>query len=195
MWVNNLTERSDSMEQWKSITTDNIKGFYSISNYGRVRNDKRNRIMKTRILRDYESVGLKCHDGIQHTFTIHTLVAKHFIPNDIPGLIVNHKDGNKRNNFDDNLEWCTYSENAQHAFDNNLRHKGEKHYNHKYSDEQVHEMCQLITQGYAYNQIAEMCQLDKSKAKYILSDLRRKKTRKDISTQYDFDSLHIVINV
>ena len=36
--------------------------------------------------------------------------------------VVNHIDGNKRNNDYRNLEWATVSENTKHAFDNGLAH-------------------------------------------------------------------------
>lgn len=41
----------------------------------------------------------------------------HFIPNPQNKEQVNHKDGNRGNDFVENLEWVTQSENIQHSYD------------------------------------------------------------------------------
>jgi hypothetical protein len=48
------------------------------------------------------------------------LVANAYLPNPENKPTINHIDGNKENNCLLNLEWNTYSENNQHAIDNNL---------------------------------------------------------------------------
>ena len=57
-------------------------------------------------------------------FTLHRLILITFCPNENEkNLFVNHKDGNRRNNKLDNLEWITPSGNAQHAYDTCLNEK------------------------------------------------------------------------
>lgn len=117
-------------EVWKDI--EDYEGYYMISNFGRVKSLRRNRyvgckagIIKERILKTtlntsgYELVKLY-FKGKPKFFRVHQLVARHFIENKCCYPIINHIDGNKRNNKADNLEWCTYSKNAQHAMDNGL---------------------------------------------------------------------------
>lgn len=64
----------------------------------------------------YLRVHLRNNNGPRHK-PIHRLVAEAFIPNPDNKPEVNHKDGNKKNNYVGNLEWCTGSENMRHAFD------------------------------------------------------------------------------
>lgn len=72
-------------------------------------------------------------DGYTHScvgkkdYRFHRIVAETFIPNPENKPQVNHIDGNKQNNKVSNLEWCTNSENQQHAIKNGLKQvlKGE----------------------------------------------------------------------
>lgn len=52
---------------------------------------------------------------------VHRIVAMCYLDNPRKCNEVNHKDGNKKNNNIDNLEWCTRSENNKHAFQTGLR--------------------------------------------------------------------------
>lgn len=124
-------------ELWKDII--NFEGYYQVSNHGRVRSLDRYvvankngglKLLKGKIMKltkakgrnndGYLVVNLR-KKGKNKVLGVHRLVAEAFVdnPNNYP--IPNHKDGNKENNFSDNLEWTTYSQNNQHAIDMKLR--------------------------------------------------------------------------
>ena len=86
----------------------------------------------------YLQVELK-KDGKRKIKFIHRLVAEAFIENPQNKEQVNHKDGNKLNNYASNLEWVTCKENIHHAWENKLNKPvvGEKHKNHKLTEEAV----------------------------------------------------------
>jgi DNA-binding transcriptional regulator YiaG len=87
----------------------------------------------------YEKVVL-CKNGKPYTKSVHRLVAIHFIQNPKNKPQVNHKDGNKLNNKDSNLEWVTAKENQQHAVANGLYNLGEKHHNSKLTIKDIKEI-------------------------------------------------------
>ena len=109
-------------EIWKDVV--GYEGLYQVSNLGRVKSlpryDTVGRYHSGTILSDcdngngYRVVGFNVN-GKQKMFTIHRLVATTFIPNLNNYGYVNHIDGDKSNNRVDNLEWCTASENMEHA--------------------------------------------------------------------------------
>jgi hypothetical protein len=97
---------------------------YKISNYGRV---QRLRYGKWRILKPEKTYKEYVRYGIPEYETLrpktkkqyaHILVATHFLPVGIIGfplrlLQVDHKDGDKTNNFVGNLEWVSRHENIR----------------------------------------------------------------------------------
>ena len=82
---------------------------------------------------------LLSENGVTNQYRVHRLIAETFIPNPDNLPCVNHKDGDKLNNAVTNLEWCTRSENTQHAYATGLERKicGEEHHAHKLTEEQV----------------------------------------------------------
>jgi len=100
------------METWIPIGLTNNN--YSVSNYGRVRNNKTLSII--RHFKDktgYLCIGLYTNK-VRSKYKIHRLVAMCFIAK-IEGLnSVNHKDGDKSNNCVENLEWISDEGNVSH---------------------------------------------------------------------------------
>lgn len=114
-------------EIWKDI-----KGYerlYQISNYGNIKSLNYKRTGKEQILkqningRGYCYVNISINNKYKNIL-IHRAVAKTFIPTNNEKLDINHKDGNKQNNRVENLEWCSRSQNIQHAYNNGLKKGG-----------------------------------------------------------------------
>jgi len=104
-----------------------IQGFnhYCISMSGDVINNKTGKLLKHMIVRKgYHLVALY-KDGKRFYKSVSRLVAEAFIDNPENKPEVNHKDGDKDNNNDWNLEWVTTKENIHHAMKNNLRVRSE----------------------------------------------------------------------
>lgn len=99
------------LEVWKKIP--DYENYYEVSNLGQIRNLK-GELLKKIDNKGYDVVYLK-NKIFNRPIQVHRLVALVFIENKDNKPIVNHKDGNKRNNCVDNLEWVTESENRKHA--------------------------------------------------------------------------------
>jgi hypothetical protein len=114
---------------WKDIR--GYTGLYKVSNTGKIKNVKRNTLLKPAITKKgYCIVALSKHNKAT-TKNLHRLVAKAFIANPKRKKEVNHKDGNKLNNNDWNLEWNTSSENHLHAFSIGLKNQKGENNNYK----------------------------------------------------------------
>nr|DAK16804.1 MAG TPA: homing endonuclease [Caudoviricetes sp.] len=88
---------------------------YAISNYGNIKNVKKNKILKPVKNKNGYLEHTFCQNGVKKTFRIHRLVGLYFIPNPDNKPYINHKNGIKTDNCFNNLEWCTAKENDTHA--------------------------------------------------------------------------------
>ena len=108
----------------------------------------------------------KRKDGYQVTTVngkikyVHRLIAEEFISNPLNLPLVNHKNGIKDDNRIENLEWCTYKHNNNHARDNGLWGKNilDKR---KFDDEQIKEIRKkYIPKKYSMYKLAKEYNVD-----------------------------------
>ena len=171
---------------WKDVYIDGTLSNYMISNDGQIYSKISNKILSPFINKDgYLLIHLH-HNTKSVNKSVHRLVAIAFIPNPENKPQVNHKDGNKLNNKVENLEWCTNSENMQHAYITGLKHNphGSDSVLSKYTDKQIHLVCKLLENKVPMKLIS------------ILTKVRYKKVNaiklyrewKHIALQYNIDS-------
>ena len=122
-----IETKPSEWEVWKPI--DGYVGEYQVSNLGRIRslniqvwNGKVNYTKKGRILKPglsgtgYYTVSLR-----GKTHKVSRLVAIAFCSGYKDGLVVNHINGNKKEDYANNLEWISYGSNNLHASKTGLR--------------------------------------------------------------------------
>lgn len=98
-----------SNEEWKVLEENTM---YSISNFGRVKNNNTNILLHPDIYnKGYYRINIKVN-GHRTTLFIHRLVAKYFVENISNYNIIDHIDGNKLNNIYTNLRWCSIKDNT-----------------------------------------------------------------------------------
>lgn len=148
--LSNLWKRTPK-QMWKYIP--GFEGQYMANENGMIKSVKRTITSKTgqkytlpeKILKQnknkngYMLVQLSKNGKIKGIY-VHRIVAILFIPNPNNLPTVNHKDGNKQNCNAENLEWTSYSQNNQHAYDTGLKPKGEGQYKAKLTEKDVREI-------------------------------------------------------
>lgn len=99
-----------------------IPGFdmYEVNAEGQVR--RKAQILKPgSIPSGHLTVALCRGKGKPKSMYVHRLVAQAFLDNPDSKPLVNHKNGNPKDNRITNLEWATYSENVAHGYRSNGR--------------------------------------------------------------------------
>ena len=140
-------------EEWIPII--GYENLYSISNFGRAKRTKSGphthaeKLLKLALDKDgYQVINLT-KDGSVRTLKIHRLVLGAFVGPCPEGKQVNHIDGDKTNNCQENLEYVTPSENVCHAIETGLRipERGESRWNSVFTEESVRRIRSLLADG------------------------------------------------
>jgi hypothetical protein len=119
-----LIEELEENVAWKSVV--GYEGIYEVSSSGQIRTSADNPRKQRTLTRKVHSKNNTCHislfkDKERKQWLIHRLVAFAFMPLIEGKDFINHIDGDRLNNDVSNLEWCTYAENINHAFDTGLQ--------------------------------------------------------------------------
>jgi hypothetical protein len=112
----------DSQAEWKPVV--GFEGWYEVSSSGHVKRSRPgNGTSAGRILKPFTwsrgYQGVRLSRGTPESRTqalLQKVVAEAFIGPRSPGLTINHKDGNKRNNHAENLEYMSGWDNLEHAY-------------------------------------------------------------------------------
>lgn len=156
-------------EEWKPII--DFSKIYEISSEGRVRNIITGKILKNQFSKQTGYFQVHLYGNIIKRWNIHSLVANHFLGMWYMGKVINHKDGNKLNNFVENLEWVTQKENIQHSIRMGMTNqKGEDNPIAKLKEFEVIQIRQLYSFGdYSQNDLSKKFNISRSVIKDIIN--------------------------
>ncbi len=161
--INEKTVKSHWNERWAKVETPRATKscYYYISDYGRIKSvqketEKETLLKGSIITGGFRSLNLRLIKNGRFGVYIHKFVAEHFIPNDQEDkTFVIHIDGNKMNNYWENLRWVNRVELTQWQVDNGV-----------YSPENKKR--------------AKNTKLTESKVKLILERIKKGKTKKKL---------------
>lgn len=143
-------------EEWADI--NGYEGIYQVSSLGNVRSldrvissgaRRKGQPMKIQNGSAYRQITLGKNNKLK-THLIHRLVAAAFLPAVEGKDVVNHINGDKTDNRLENLEWCTYKENMEHASGTGLMSFGDDHHTAKLTASKARAIRSLHSEGRTY---------------------------------------------
>ena len=198
----------DHEELWKyekfdrdKLLTKNMK--YFVSNYGRVYNIEKKKILKIHesdffksSIETYRHVVIPSSDKKNKKYLLHRLVMFTFVEEDKERPFVNHIDGHPSHNYLWNLEWVNAKENFEHALRTGLvnQPKGEDRPNALWTTREIHEICKMMEEGhkatYIYHVLAEVLKdpkVEYERVRTLYKHIRKRTHWTHISCLYDID--------
>lgn len=145
-----------SAEEWRPSMVPN----YEVSSLGRFRRSApgrktyTGRVMKQQLQGGNYLTVRPTVDGRNVIFYVHDLVAAAFHGPRPAGAIVNHRDTDKTNNAQSNLEYTTHAGNMAHAAENGCMVRGEDHHARKLTEDGVRQLRADRAGGMSFSKLA-----------------------------------------
>ena len=157
---------------WKTIP--GFDEHYLVNEDGEVYSLYKNDLLKPQNSLGYSVVHVRDNNGNKKCARIHRLVAIAFLGLN-EELVVNHKNGNKKDNCLTNLEWVTQKENAFHRI-YNIENAKSTLLNRQLSEKEEEEILELYTSGVKQKDILEKFKISSSLYKRIIQYKPKGKT-------------------
>ena len=177
------------------IDVKGYEGLYQVSNLGNVKRldgiivtkrfvvkPKLGKILNLTIKDNGYLSAMFSNKNNKKRFYVHRLVGLAFLENPENKKTINHINGVKTDNRLENLEWCTYSENLNHAIFSKLRKSGHEVYNCKLSKEKIIAIRRLYSINKKFNKLKLSKKLGISDG--TIHRIIRNKTYKQLEYQY-----------
>jgi len=160
------------------MTLKHIKGFEGL--YGASSDDGEIYSYYTdRLLGQHEGTGgylfVRLYkDGKYYNRRVHRLIAETFLDRE-DGMVVNHKNSNRRDNRPENLEWVTPSDNVKHSYKegNKRARRNEDNEQSKLSAQDIRQIRIQLEDGHTQVSVALRWGVDPSLISRIASGKRR----------------------
>lgn len=161
------------MTEWTRLPIPNEQ--YEVTGNGRIRHAISLREKSPTLGKNGYFVVNLWSKNVGHVEYMHALVASAFIGPRLENSVVNHIDGNKKNNHRSNLEYVTLAENTLHAMRVGLtKTHGAFNAHAKLSDSDVSQIRSRIKSGEKQSEIAREFNLSPSTISQIKSGQRWK---------------------
>lgn len=173
-----------------------IPGFsnYTISSSGKVYSKVRKQFVAVAYNHaGYQTVTITDDNGFRAPRKVHRLVYLAFIGPIKDGMVIDHIDDNKLNNYYMNLQQITPSENSRKSFVS-----GANKDNVVWTKDEVKQICQMIEANKSNNDIFAELGIEegakRNQCQLLIEQLRRGQIHPDIAHRYNFQSYISGIN-
>lgn len=187
-------------EKWVYVDDTMVEGIipnrYMVSSFGRFYDTQNGNYYPTENVKSlsYPSVHVQFIDGSYKTLKIHHIMMKRFRPFDYDPNIytdIDHVDGVKYHNWVWNIERVTHQENIQRCVNIGLYPLCENQQNAVLTNDQVHKICNMISNGYKVSDIIKILKPEiPIITKHLVNDIKGRRNYTEISKLYNFDNMY-----